>query len=70
MNKIAIPKTEYVRLQRQAAAYRKLTQKLFESVLHDAVGDTVEDFRRTSLYSENFLRDLEEGLRKSSYGKK
>ncbi|OHA14324.1 MAG: hypothetical protein A3G49_05885 [Candidatus Sungbacteria bacterium RIFCSPLOWO2_12_FULL_41_11] len=70
MNKIVIPKTEYIKLQKQAAAYRKLAQKLFESVLRDTVGDTVEDFQRTNLYSENFLRDLEEGLRESSYGKK
>jgi len=70
MDKIAIKKTEYRRLRRQADAYKKIAQHIHASILRDAVHDVVEDFKKTSLYSEAFLGDLETGLRKSSYAKK
>ncbi len=69
MASITIPKNEYVRLQRQASAYRKLTSRLFETVIKDPIKETIEDFGRTNLYTKEFLRDLEKGLRKSSYAK-
>lgn len=70
MTKIVIPKTEYESLRRQAAAYRKFAEKFFESLIKDPIQDVVADFRRVNLYAEGFLKDLESGLRKSSYGKK
>lgn len=69
MNKVAIPKTEYSRLQRQANAYRKLAGRFFESVMRDPIDAVLEDFTETNLYSEGFIRDLRDGLKKSSYGK-
>lgn len=69
MSKIAIPKIEYARLQRQAIAYRKLTERFFESVMRDPIDAVTADFRATGLYSDGFLRDLRDGLKKSSYGK-
>ena len=103
MDKIAIAKTEYRQLRRQASAYKKLAQNLHELLLRDSagfpmrirgaserpcegfcealrnristrctapVGRVVADFRKTGLYDEDFLSDLETGLRKSSYAKK
>ena len=69
MNKIAIPKTEYRQLRRQADAYKKIAGDLSALILRDSVAETVNDFRKTELYAEEFLYDLENGLRKSSYAK-
>lgn len=68
-NTISLPKNEYLRLKRRAHAYQKLVGEVFETVLKDPIEEVVEDFRRTKLYTDEFLKDLEEGLRKSSYGK-
>lgn len=65
-----MPKTEYEKLKKQAAAYRQIAGRLFEAVLKDPAEEVVEDFRKTGLYNESFLNDLENGLRKSSYTKK
>jgi len=70
MVEVAIPKTEYKRLKRQAMAYRRFAEKFFESIIKDPIEEVVEDFRKTNLYTEDFLKDLESGLRKSSYAKK
>lgn len=70
MDKVIIPQTKYTQLKRQAAAYQRLTTRLFESVLRDPIKEVVEDFRATELYSKDFLADLESGLRKSSYAKR
>lgn len=69
MGQITISKQEYTQLKRQGAAYRKLAAKLFQSVVRDDVASVVKDFADTKLYSKGFLKDLEKGLRKSSYGK-
>ncbi|MDP3948831.1 MAG: hypothetical protein Q8Q17_02690 [bacterium] len=69
MNKITISKTEYLKLRKQAEGYQKFASRLFESVIKDPIQEVVEDFRGTSLYTEAFLKDLEDGLQKSSYGK-
>ena len=70
MAEITLPKTQYETLKRQAAAYRKLAERFFESVIRDPIEEVVEDFRKTNLYSEEFLKDLDSGLRKSSYAQK
>ena len=67
MVKVSIPKTEYVRLKRESAAYRSFAAKFFEEFTQDPIGEVVEDFRKTALYTKEFLADLESGLRKSSY---
>ena len=69
MNKVAIPKTEYRQLQRQADAYKKMVSNLHALILHDSIRELVDDFRKTELYTEGFIRDLENGLRKSSYAR-
>lgn len=70
MANITVPKTEYKRLERESKAYRKFAERFFEFVLDDSKSDVVQDFRETDLYSEDFLKDLEKGLEKSTYGKK
>ncbi|OGZ67947.1 MAG: hypothetical protein A3D44_01515 [Candidatus Staskawiczbacteria bacterium RIFCSPHIGHO2_02_FULL_42_22] len=70
MNKVTISKNEYVKLQRQAEGYRKLTGRVFEFLIKDSPEDVAEDFKKTNLYTKGFLRDLKDGLQKSSYGKK
>ena len=67
MNTVTLSKTEYETLNKQAKAYKKLTARLFEFVVKDSVEEVVKDFRKTNLYSDEFLIDLESGLRKSSY---
>lgn len=69
MASITIPKTEYERLEREAKAYRKFAERFFESVLEDSVSNIMKDFQETGLYSDGFLSDLENGLKKSSVGK-
>ena len=69
-NLITIPKEQFLRLQQQAKAYRSYLSTIFELPLKDPIDEVVADFRQTNLYSEPFLDDLEDGLRKSSYAKK
>lgn len=69
MNMITLPKIEYQRLKKEAGAYRVLKAKLFETLIQDPVDNVVRNFRKTKLYSEAFIEDLEKGLRRSSYGK-
>lgn len=70
MTKIILPKIEYEQLKRQAEAYREFAASFFELTIKDPIEAVVEDFRGTKLYSKDFLNDLEDGLRKSSYAKK
>jgi len=69
MSRITIPKTEYAKLKKEANAYRAVAARLFELLIKDPVKTVVEDFRASGLYSEGFVSDLEDGLRKSSYAK-
>ena len=70
MSQITVSKKEYTKLKKQAEAYRRLTARVFESVIDGSVKEVVEDFQNTGHYSEEFLGDLEKGLHRSSYGKK
>lgn len=70
MDKITISKEEYKKLKKQSEAYKKLAGHLFETVIKDPIKDVVADFRGTGLYTNDFLSDLENGLRKSSYSAK
>lgn len=69
MTEITISKKEYIQLKSQSQAYRKVATKLFSAVVKNSIEDVVADFRKTNLYTNNFLFDLENGLRRSSYGK-
>jgi len=70
METITIPKTEYKRLLSRAKAYEKLAGSIFENAIKDPVSDIVSDFEKTNLYTTEFLKDLEAGLKKSFLAKK
>lgn len=67
MNTVTISKKEYGQLKSQALAYRKMARSLFSAVVKDPISEVVGDFNSTGLYEADFLKDLETGLRKSSY---
>ncbi len=67
METITISKKEYKKLLSQAKAYEKLAKGFFENVVKDPIDEVVSDFKKTKLYSNEFLDDLESGLRKSTY---
>ena len=69
MPNVTISKTEYRKLKQQAKAYQKLTKRFFEFIIQAPTEEVVEDFRKTDLYTDGFLKDLEDGLRKSLYFK-
>lgn len=69
-SRVILSKTEYNALKRQAEAYRKFAARFFETAVSDPVKDVVSDFRKTGLYTKSFLKDIESGLKKSSYLKK
>ena len=64
---VILPKTEYENLKRQAEAYRKIAADFFGAVARNPIDEIVSDFKKTDLYSDEFLHDLEDGLNKSSY---
>lgn len=66
METITIPKTEYRKLVRKAKAFEKLAENFYQNTIKEPVEAIVSDFRKTNLYSEEFLHDLEDGLKKSS----
>jgi len=67
---ITLPKQEYLRLKQQAQAYRNMATRVFELPLKDPIAGVVSDFKDSGLYADDFLVDLEDGLRKSSYADK
>lgn len=67
---VTLPRQDYLRLKQEAAAYRTMAARVFELPLRDPVGEVVADFRVADLYTDEFITDLEDGLRKSSYAKK
>ena len=70
MPQVTIPQAEYTSLQKQATAYRNIARGVFELPLRDSVKNLVEDFRKTDLYANEFLKDLEDGLSKSSFARR
>ena len=67
METVRIPKKEYNRLKKIESVYSRISETLYENLLEDSVDDIVSDFRETNLYADEFLYDLENGLKKSSY---
>ena len=69
METITIPKSEYKKLLSRAKAYEKLAGSIFENAIKDPVNEIVSDFKNTNLYTDVFLKDLKDGLKKSSLAK-
>jgi len=73
---ITISKKEYQRLLEKALRYEYLRQILKEKEDIFAppptrrIKEIIKSFRETKLYSPQFLKSLEKGLKRSSYFKK
>lgn len=67
METIKIDKKEYKRLLKVESAYKKIVGEVYNTKLNDSVNDVVKDFEETKLYSTEFLKDLGDGLKKSTY---
>lgn len=71
---ITLPKKEYHRLVEKALRYDYIHQLLKEDVFASpptrSVKKVIESFTKTGLYNKNFLKDLEKGLKRSSYFQK
>lgn len=66
---VKISKVDFNRLERQAKAYRQFVAHMLSMVVRDPIDDVVADFKDANRYSDDFLRDLTVGLRKSSYAR-
>jgi hypothetical protein len=69
MSQITISKKEYTELKNHSKAYKKTMSGFFDAIVKNPIKDIVADFKKTGLYTEKFLSDLENGLKKSSYSK-
>lgn len=69
MTQVTISKKEYAQLKKQSRAYKSKAVNFFTAIIRSPIEEVVDDFRRTGLYEDKFLIDLEKGLKKSSYAK-
>jgi len=73
MDTITLPKKEYQSLVERAFRYEYLAnlvkkkESLFAAPPTKDVKEVIRDFRATNLYTPEFLRSLEKGLKRSSY---
>jgi len=63
---VTISKEKYKHLLSIERAYSKITRVVRESTVEEVVAD----FEKTDLYSAEFVKDLNDGLKKSSYTKR
>lgn len=70
MATITLPKKEYHQLVEKALRYDYLRQLLEEDIFSPpptrSVKKVIDSFTKTGLYSKEFLKDLEKGLKRSS----
>jgi hypothetical protein len=69
-NTVTLSKEEYRNLKQQARAYQELAERVFSVPLQGTAAEIIADFKATNKYSAEFIADLEDGLHKSSYGKR
>ncbi|MBX7046135.1 MAG: hypothetical protein K1X86_09880 [Ignavibacteria bacterium] len=67
MENITISKAEYKKLLSIEKAYTKLTKVFIDSAIKNSVEPVVSDFEKSGLYTKEFIKDLKDGLSKSSY---
>jgi len=71
MQTVTLPKTEYQELNRVKRRYemmRKLLQlDSFDKPTTKNTKKIIDEFRKTRLYNEDFLKSLERGLKDSPY---
>lgn len=68
---VTIPKKEYQQLAEKALRYEYLRQLLEEDIFAcppaKNIKEVVREFKKTNLYSQDFLKSLEKGLGRSSH---
>ena len=68
---ITLPKIEYLDLKKRAEAFDKMVAGINPSFFFTPVEKSrkriISDFSKTKLYSKEFLKDLEKGLKRSSF---
>lgn len=73
MSSITISKKEYGKLMEVKFRYDYLRQIIREDIFTSPqtrnVKELIDKFKQTKLYSQNFLKSLERGLKRSSYFK-
>jgi hypothetical protein len=66
METVTIPKSEYIRLNKISEIYNRFAETVFENIIDDPIDEVVKEFRETDIYTSEFIKDLEAGLKKSS----
>lgn len=68
---ITLPKIKYLDLKKRAEAFDKMIAGISPSFFFTPVEKSrkriISDFSKTKLYSKEFLKDLEKGLKRSSF---
>lgn len=71
MATVTLPKIEYLKLKKRAEAFDKMIAEvnpsLFFTPMEKSRKKIISEFSKTKLYSKEFLKDLEKGLKRSSY---
>jgi hypothetical protein len=67
MNQVTISESEYLTLKKHSESYKKLVSEFYGTIINDPIQNVVNDFKNTDLYTDGFIKDLENGLKKSSY---
>lgn len=71
MSTITLPKIEYLNLKKRAEAFDKMVAEINPNFFFVPVEKSrkkiISEFSKTKLYSKEFVKDLEKGLRRSSF---
>lgn len=68
---ITLPKIEYLSLKKRAEAFDKMVAEINPSFFFVPVEKSrkkiISEFSKTKLYNKEFLKDLNQGLKRSSF---
>jgi hypothetical protein len=71
MSTVTLPKIEYLNLKKRAEAFDKMVSNINPSFFFVPVEKSrkkiISDFSKTKLYSKEFLKDLQIGLKRSNF---
>lgn len=71
MTTVTLPKIEYLNLKKRAEAFDKMlagiNPSFFFAPPEKSRKKIISQFSKTKLYRKEFLKDLEKGLKRSSY---
>lgn len=71
MSTVTLPKIEYMNLKKRAEAFDKMVAGINPSFFFVPTEKSrkkiMSEFSKTKLYSKEFLKDLEKGIKRSSF---